>query len=185
MTEPQDSSLDATIKGFWQNPFAFNVVMFTIAGAISIWMINSAFRDQFECAYLIVDQVSAPEFMCTGADLGEATGVTSVVDDVSDFLGLGDDDESTSVVGDSLTIPGLAGLIDGPLNVIRRIGVVAGLLLLAAFSAWMTWILRHLQHVLRLLQLDREAWHRTALTARTFISVFLVVLVPIWLVAVL
>ena len=183
MADSDTTDPRSALRAFWDNTLRFNLVMFGLAAVLSMWMIRSAFSDQFRCDYLIVDKVSAPEFMCTGADLGEATGVASVVDDVGDFLGLGEDD-SGSVVGDALTIPGLASLIDGPLTVVRRIGVIAGLLLLVAFSALATWILRHLQHVVRLLRFDRQAWRQTAATARTFISIFMAVLVPVWLLAV-
>jgi hypothetical protein len=166
------------LRDFWANTAAVNSLLLIVAVGLSFWMIRSAFTQQFRCNYLIVDQVSAPEFMCTGADLGRVSGVTSAVDSVSDFLGLGDDD-SGSTVGDSMVIPGLAGLIDGPLDVIRRIGVIAGLLLLAGFSAFATWMVRHLQFILRLLSGDRRAWQLLASITRTFLTIFVALLAPI------
>lgn len=171
------SDVRSPLREFWANTAAVNTVLLIVAVGLSSWMIRSAFTDQFRCSYLLVDQVSAPEFMCTGADLGQATGVTSAVDKVSDFLGLGGDD-SASAVGDSLVIPGLAGLIDGPLDVIRRISVIAGLLLLATFSAIATWVIRHLRFVVHLLRGDRQAWRLLASITRTFLTIFVAVLAP-------
>ncbi len=166
------------LRSLWNNVFAFSAVMLVVALVLSFLMVRSAFDDQFSCDYLIVDQVSAPEFMCTGADVGQDSGLASAVDDVADFFGL-DDSNAGSAVGDALAIPGLSGLIDGPLGIVRRIGVVVGLILLAAFSAWATWIVRHLQHVIRLLRLDRQAWRQLATTARTFLLIFVGLLAPI------
>lgn len=181
-TTSRDS--DSPLRGLWDNVFVFSGLMLAVALLLSYLMIRSAFSDQFNCDYLLVEQVSAPDFTCDGADLGESTGLSGAVDDVADFLGLGDSDAG-SAVGDALSIPGLADLIDGPLGVIRRIGVVVGLLLLAAFSAWVTWVVRHVRHIVRLLQLDREAWLRTATTARTFLTVFVGLLTPIAVVTLL
>lgn len=172
------SDVRSPLREFWANTAAVNTMLAVIAVGLSFWMVRSAFTEQFRCRYLIIDQVSAPEFMCTGADLGRAGGVASAVDEVSDFLGLGDDD-SDSAVSDSLVIPGLARLIDGPLDLVRRIGVIAGLLLLAAFSAFATWFVRHLQFLLRLLRGDRRAWQLLASVTRTFLTIFVALLAPI------
>lgn len=166
------------LRSIWDNVFAISGIMAAIALLLSYLMIRFAFDDQFNCDYLLVEQVSAPDFTCDGADLGNSTGLSSAVDDVADFLGLGDSDAGTTV-GDALAIPGLADLIDGPLGVIRRIGVVVGLLLLVAFSAWVTWMIRNLQQLLRLLRGDRQAWLRFATTARTFLTIFVALLAPI------
>ncbi len=172
------SDVRSPLREFWANTTAVNTVLAVIAVGLSFWMVRSAFTEQFRCNYLIVDQVSAPEFMCAGADLGRVSGVRSAVDNVSDFLGLGGDD-SGSATGDSLVIPGLAGLIDGPLDLIRRIGVIAGLVLLATFSAFTTWIVRHLRFVVRLLRGDRQAWQLLASITRTFLTIFVALLAPI------
>ncbi len=163
------------------NPLLITAGLAIVAFALSAWLYSSAFDDQFRCDYLIVDGVDAPQFMCDGADIGGATGVAGAVDSVADALGLGDDEP---VVGDALTVPGLARLIDGPLDVVRRIGIVAGLLLLAAASAAITWLQRHVRHVIRLLRFDAEAWRRAAITGQTFLSIYLALLAPVVLVAV-
>ncbi len=163
------------------NPVMVTGALAVVALALSLWLYSSAFDDQFRCDHLIVDSVDAPQFMCNGADLGAATGVAGAVDSVAEALGLGDDDP---VVGDALTVPGLSGLIDGPLEVIRKIGVVAGLLLVAAAAAALTWLQRHLAQVIRLLRGDREAWRRAAITGRMFFATYLLLLVPIVIVAV-
>ncbi len=152
-----------------------------VAFALSTWMYTSAFDDQFRCDYLIVDGVDAPQFMCDGADLGSATGVSGAVDSVADALGLGGDEP---IVGDALSVPGLARLIDGPLEVIRRIGVVAGMLLLAATSAAITWVQRHLRQLIRLVRFDPDAWRHAAATGRTFLSLYVALLVPVVVLAV-
>ena len=162
-------------------PFLTTAALALVALALSGWLYSSAFDDKFRCDYLIVDGVDAPQFMCDGADIGAASGVAGAVDSVANVLGLGDDE---SVVGDALTIPGLSGLIDGPLDVVRRIGVIAGLLLLVAASATITWVQRHLRHVLRLLRFDRDAWQRSAETGRTFLSIYLALLIPVVIVAI-
>lgn len=164
------------------NPLLITAVMALVAFALSAWLYSSAFDDQFRCDYLIVDGVNAPEFMCDGADVGGSTGVAGAVDSVADALGLGGDEP---VVGDALSIPGLSRLIDGPLDVVRRIGVVAGLLLLAAASAAITWVQRHLRHVVRLLRFDREAWRRSAITGQTFLSIYVALLVPVVIAAII
>jgi hypothetical protein len=169
------------LQTFWQNTLLFNAVMFTVAAVLSFWMYQAAFDDQFRCAYLIVDQVDAPVFMCEGADLGGATGVTGAVDSVANALGLGNDDES--VVGDALTVPGLAALIDGPLGVIRKISIVATLVLVAGISVFATWVVRHLQFVARLIRGDRQAWQQVGASARIFILFFVAMLLPIWFLA--
>lgn len=164
------------------NPLVITATLAVVAVAVSTWLFTSAFDEQFRCDYLIVDGVDAPQFMCAGADLGASTGVAGAVDSVADALGLGGDEP---VVGDSLSVPGLARLIDGPLDVIRRVGVVAGLLLLAAASAAITWIQRHLRQVIRLLRLDPDAWRRAAVTGRIFLSIYVTLLVPVVVVAVI
>lgn len=163
------------------NPLVITAALAMVAVAVSTWLYTTAFDDQFRCDYLIVDGVDAPQFMCDGADLGASTGVAGAVDSVADVLGLGGDEP---VVGDSLSVPGLSRLIDGPLDLIRRIGVVVGLLLLAAASAAVTWIQRHLRQVIRLLRFDPEAWRRAAVTGRTFLSIYLTMLVPVVVVAI-
>lgn len=172
------SDVRSPLREFWANTAAVNTMLLIVAVGLSFWMVRSAFTEQFRCNYLIVDQVSAPEFMCAGADLGRVSGVRSAVDSVSDFLGLGGDD-SGSAAGDSLVIPGLAALIDGPLDLIRRLSVIAGLLLLATFSAVATWIVGHLRFVVRLLRGDRQAWQLLASITRTFLTIFVALLAPI------
>lgn len=163
------------------NPLLITGALAVVALALSTWLYTSAFREQFRCDYLIVDGVDAPQFMCDGADLGAASGLSGAVDSVADALGLGDGEP---VVGDALSVPGLSRLINGPLDVIRRIGVVAGLLLLAATSAAVTWLQRHLRQLMRLLRFDPEAWRRAAVTGRTFLSVYLALLLPVVVVAI-
>ncbi len=152
-----------------------------MAAALSVWLFTSAFTDWFQCDYLIVDQVSAPQFMCDGADLGASTGVTGAVDSVANALGLGGDDEA--VVGDSLTVPGLSGLINGPLDVVRRIGIVMTLLLAAATSAGATWVIGNLARLIQLLRFDRREWRRVAGTARIFLSLYIALILPLVIVA--
>lgn len=172
----------ASNVGTTSNPLATTVVLAVTALVLSAWLISSAFDNQFRCDYLIVDGVDAPQFMCDGADLGGVTGVAGAVDSVADALGLGSDEP---VVGDSLRVPGLARLIDGPLNLVRRIGIIAGLLLIASTSAALTWIHRHLANVIRLLRFDAEAWRRAAITGRTFFSIYVLLLLPVVVAAVL
>ncbi len=163
------------------DPLIVTAVLAVIAIGLSTWLYRSAFNDQFRCNYLIVDGVDAPQFMCDGADIGGATGVAGAVDSVADALGLGGDEP---VVGDALSVPGLSGLINGPLDVVRRIGVVVGLLLLAATAALLTWINRNLRRLLRLLRFDPEAWRQAAFTGRTFFSIYLVLLMPVVILAI-
>ncbi len=158
------------------NPLLMTAGLAVVAVALSGWLYTSAFDDQFRCDYLIVDGVNAPQFMCDGADIGGATGVAGAVDSVADALGLGGDEP---IVGDALTIPGLSRLIDGPLDVIRRIGVVAALFLLAGASAAIVWVQNHLRRVIRLLRFDPEAWRRAAVTGRTFLSIYVMLLTPL------
>jgi len=173
---PNRSTVGKVAGGFWRNNVLFNTVAFGLAAVLAIWAYSSAFENQFRCQFLIVDQVDAPQFMCDGADIGASTGVAGAVDSVANALGLGGDDES--VVGDALTVPGLSNLIDGPLEVVRKIGVVATLVLMAATSAAATWVFRHLREAIRLLKFDRQAWGRLTASARIFISFFLAMLVP-------
>lgn len=161
-------------------PLLTTSALAVVAFALSAWLYTSAFDDQFRCDYLIVDGVNAPQFMCDGADIGGATGVAGAVDSVADALGLGGDEP---VVGDALTVPGLSRLIDGPLDVVRRIGVVAALLLLAGASAAIVWVQNHLRRVIRLLRFDPEAWRRAAVTGQRFLSIYVILLAPVVVVA--
>lgn len=163
------------------NPLLVTAALAVVALALSFWLFTTAFKDQFRCDYLIVDGVDAPQFMCDGADVGAATGAAGAVDSVADALGLGDDQP---IVGDALRVPGLSGLINGPLDVVRRVGVVAALALIAALSAAITWLQRHLRKVIRLLRFDREAWRQAAITGRTFLSVYLLLLMPVLVIAI-
>lgn len=163
------------------NPLLITAVLAIVAFAVSTWLFTSAFDDQFRCRYLIVDGVDAPRFMCDGADVGGTTGVAGAVDSAANALGLGGDEP---VVGDVLTVPGLSGLIDGPLDVVRRIGIAAGLLLLAATSAVIVWVQNHLRRLIRLLRLDPEAWRQAAVNGQTFFAIYLVLLVPVVVLAV-
>lgn len=175
-----DAEMSSTIPSP-TNTLLTTAALAVVALALSAWLYTSAFDDHFRCDYLIVDGVDAPQFMCDGADVGAATGVAGAVDSVANALGLGDDEP---IVGDSLRIPGLSRLIDGPLDVIRRISVVVGLLLLAAASAAIMWLQRHLRHVIRLLRFNPDAWRRAAITGRTFLSIYLVLLLPVVILAI-
>ena len=169
-------------QGGRSDPVRFSLLALVVAAGLSLWLFTSAFTGWFRCDFLIVDQARAPSFMCDGADLGGATGVANAADSVANALGLGGDNDE-SVVGDTLTVPGLSGLINGPLEGIRKIGIVMTLLLIAAASAALTWILGNVRRFMQLLRFDRDTWRRTAGTARVFLTLYIVMLLPMTFVA--
>lgn len=158
------------------------MALVAVSLVLSLWTLQDGFDDELRCRYLIVERVSAPEFMCEGADLGASTGVAGAVDSAADAMGLSDEDDP--VIGDALTVPGLAALVDGPLDVVRRIGLTVAIVAIAAISATVAWIVRNVARVVALLRFDRDAWTRAAARSRLFLAIFVALLTPFWLVAI-
>lgn len=166
----------------WWRHGAVSVALVAVAVVLSLWTLRDGFDDELRCRYLIVERVSAPEFMCEGADLGASTGVAGAVDSAADAMGLSDEDDP--LIGDALTVPGLAALVDGPLDVVRQIGLTVAIVVIAAISATIAWIVRNVPRVVALLRFDGDAWTRAAARSRLFLAIFVALLTPFWLVAI-
>lgn len=149
---PASRAVRSVLGGFWRNTGLYNLVMFAGAIYAVYWIYNEAFADQFRCHFLLVEQLSVPDFMCTGADFGP--------------LG---------------TTPSLSTVIDPPLATVRKVGLAAGLVGAALVSAIATWVYGNVRRVTRLLTFDKQAWVELGATAKVFVSFFLVTLLILWL----
>lgn len=149
------SDLDPTVtRRAITTGVVFNVVAAVLIAGGFWYAYTNAYADTANCNGLITDRYGVPGQVCNGATAGDG-----VVGRAIDLVG-----------GDSETqiVPGLSGVIDGPLESVRRLSVAAYLfgLMLVAFVG--TFIYANAARLVRLATLDRDEWLRTLATTRVF-----------------
>lgn len=136
---------------------AFNAVAIVLIGFGFWYGYVNAYATTVNCDGLITDRYGVPGQVCDGATAGDG-----VVGRAIDLVG-GD--------ADTQIVPGLAGIIDGPLESARRIGVAAFLFTLVLVAFLATFIYANAARLYRLVRLDRDEWRRTLATTRVFVVI--------------
>lgn len=134
----------AAVRFVWRQTVVYNVVMILIAVFLFSTLLSQAFRQYFNCNFLVTQSLSMPSFMCDGVDL-------TLVE-----------------------VPGLERVMNGPLEGIRRAVLWIVLVIFIALSGYLTFILNNLKKVVKLLTLDKREWQNLLSTLRIFITILVV-----------
>lgn len=149
----------------WHRAGLFSAVALVVVVLLGWYLFANAFSDRFTCRYVIVDQLGAEPLTCDGFDVLPSSAKSTL------------DDFGISV--DS-RVPGLGSIVDGPLELLRKLGLGAALAGLVAVSALATYVVANAQKIIRLVKLDRQQWARSIETLRTFATILLVLMVAFW-----
>ena len=131
----------AAVRFVWRQTIVYNILMILIAILLFSTLLSQAFRPYFNCNFLISQSLSMPSFMCDGVDL-------TLVE-----------------------VPGLARVMNGPLEGIRQAVLWIVLVVFIALSGYLTFILSNLKKIVKLLTLDKREWQNLLSTLRIFITI--------------
>lgn len=135
------------IRYVWDRPIIVSGILLVLAVLLFSVLLKQTFKTYFNCAYLIGDQLGMPSFFCAGHDV--------------------------KVFGSSVfTIPGLTGVMDPPLEIVRKVVSWIILLFFALLSIYLTILINNLKAVVKLLTLNKEEWKRFMASLRTWLLIF-------------
>jgi hypothetical protein len=137
----------AGIGYIWKRPIILSAVLLILAIFLFDLLLKQTFVNYLKCTYLLNTQLGIPAFFCTGHDV--------------EFLG-----------ASIFKIPGLAQVIDPPLEFSRKV-ITWGILIFFAFvSLYLTIIINNLKAVVKLLTFDKAEWKKFIASLRTWLLIF-------------
>lgn len=149
----------------WRRAGLYSALALVAIALLGWHLFNTAFSDRFTCRYVIVDQLGAEPLTCDGFDV-----LPSSVKSTLNRLDISVDSR----------VPGLGAIVDGPLELLRKLSLGAVLFGLVVISAGATYVISNIQKIVRLVKLDRQQWARSFETLRTFATILLALLVIFW-----
>lgn len=147
----------------WTVSLLSTLALVAVVTVLFVYAYDQAFRGETTCSALLVDRYSVPSQTCEGAVDAEST-TGRVIGRAADLAGM--------ETGETL-VPGLAPVIDGPLDSVRRLSVAAFLLLLLLTAMLLSIVAASTKLIGRLLARDPETWRRLLVGARRYLLVVL------------
>ena len=126
----------------WRHTVIYNIIFLAVVLILGYLLINNAFREFFNCNYLLRTSLGMPRFFCEGADFSPI-----------------------------VEIPGLNAVMNGPLEFIRRASLWTILFFFVVISGYITFIINNLKKVTRLLTFNKQEWANLLSVMRIFITV--------------
>ena len=137
----------AGIRYIWDRPLIVGALLLVAAVFLFNVITQQTFKPYTNCAYLIGNKLGMPSFFCEGYDV-KAFGVSI------------------------FNIPGLGGVMDPPLELVRQVIVWSVVIFFACLSASLTYILNNLKAVIKLLTFNKEQWKSFLASLRTWLLIF-------------
>jgi hypothetical protein len=137
----------AVIGYLWNRPIILSAVLLILAIFLFDLLLKQTFVNYLRCTYLLNNQLGVPAFFCTGHNV--------------EFLG-----------ASIFKIPGLAQVIDPPLEFTRKVIVWSILVFFAFVSLYLTIIINNLKAVVKLLTFDKHEWKKFIASLRTWLLIF-------------
>lgn len=137
----------AGIGYLWNRPIILSAVLLILVIFLFDLLLKQAFVNYLKCAYLLNTQLGMPAFFCAGYDVK--------------FLG-----------ASIFEIPGLAQVIDPPLEFTRKVITWSILIFFAFVSLYLTIIIDNLKVIVKLLAFDKQEWKKFISSLRTWLLIF-------------
>lgn len=123
----------AGILYLWNRPLIVVGILLVAAIFLFNLILQQAFKPYTNCAYLIGNKLHMPSFFCEGYDV--------------------------RAFGSSIfKIPGLGGVMDPPLEFVRKLIAWSIVVFFAFLSAYLAYIINNVKSVIKLLTLNKEQW---------------------------
>jgi hypothetical protein len=145
--KPLALKLWAGILYIWNRPLLVGGILLIAAIFLFNLIVQQTFKPYTNCAYLIGTKLSMPSFFCEGYDV-RAFGASI------------------------FKIPGLGGVMDPPLEFVRKLIAWSVLLFFAVLSTYLTYILNNLKTVVKLLTFNKEQWKSFMANLRIWLFIF-------------
>ena len=136
----------------WKQTIVYNIVFLAIILFLGYLLINTAYREFFNCNYILRTSWGMPAFFCDGADFSPV-----------------------------VRIPGLSAVMDGPLEFIRRASMWTVLFVFVVLSGYITFIINNLKKVTRLITFNKQEWANLLSVMRIFVTVLFLFIVVFYL----
>jgi hypothetical protein len=131
----------------WNRPILISGVLLVLAVFLFNLLIKETFKPYTNCSYLIVNQLGMDSFFCNG--------------------------HTVTAFGSTIfTIPGLKGVMDPPLELVRSVIAWSVVLFFAFISLFLTIMIDHLKFVVRLVSFNKEEWKKFMARARIWLFLF-------------
>ncbi len=147
----------------WAASWGALAVLTAVVVGLFAYAYTNAYDDDATCSALLVDRYGVPGQVCDGA-IDEESTAGQVVGRAADMVGVD--------TGDTL-VPGIAPIIDGPLETVRRLGVAVFLLLLLLVALLISVLVGSARFLGRLLARDPQTWRRLLIAGRSYLLVVL------------
>jgi len=139
--------LEAGIRYVWEHPLILSAGLLVLAVLLFNIVIKQTFRPYMNCAYLLEKRLSMPSFFCDGYDV--------------------------KVLGSTVfSIPGLGGVMNPPLEFVRKVISWTVVLFFAFLSLYLTIVFNNFKTIVRLVTFRREEWSRLMASLRTWLLLF-------------
>jgi hypothetical protein len=137
----------AGIRFVWARPLIVIAVLVVLAVLLFNIVIRQTFKPYTNCAYLLENRLSMPSFFCDGYDV--------------------------TVFGATIfSIPGLGGVMNPPLEFVRKVVSWSVVLFFAFLSLYLTILINNFKTIVRLVTLRKEEWKKLVGSLRTWLLLF-------------
>jgi hypothetical protein len=133
----------------WKRPLLISGILLILAVLLFNVIIKQTFKPYMNCNYLIVDKLSMDSFFCKGYNV-KAFGSTV------------------------FKIPGLNGVMNPPLEFVRKVIAWSVVLFFAFLSMFLTIWVNNIKTIVKILTFNKEEWRRFMASARIWLLFFVV-----------
>jgi hypothetical protein len=131
----------------WKRPLIVSAILLVLAIFLFNLIIKQTFKPYLNCAYLVGNKLGMPSFFCDGYDV--------------------------KVLGSTIfSIPGLRGVMDPPLELVRKIVSWSVAIFFAFLSLYLTIMIDNLKSFVRLVTFNKEEWKKFMASLRTWLLIF-------------
>jgi hypothetical protein len=139
----------AGVRYVWKHPVIVSGILLILAAFLFIQIIQKTFIHYTNCAYLLGTKLGMPAFFCDGYTV-------------------------TWFGAEIFTIPGLAGVMNPPLEFIRKVISWSAVLFFGFLSVGLTMLINNVKAVIKILTFNKEEWRRLMASFRTWMLFFVV-----------
>jgi len=133
----------------WKRPVIVSGLLLILVVFLFNGILKETFQRYMNCGYLLGTRLGMPSFFCDGYTV-------------------------TWFGADIFTIPGLGGVMNPPLELLRKIISWTVLLFFAFLSLYLTILVNNLKAVVKILPFNKEEWRRFMASARTWMLFFVI-----------
>jgi len=140
-------SLWAGARYLWAHPLIVSALLLVLAVLLFNVVIRQTFKPYLNCAYLLENRLAMPSFFCDGYDV--------------------------KVLGSTVfSIPGLGGVMNPPLEFVRRVIAWSVVVFFALVSLYLTIVINNFKTIVRLVTFRKEEWQQLLASLRTWLLLF-------------